>query len=216
MQPFFLKIPCTRNPAYYCQEMNTNALHQELLAQIARGHEPALAKMYAVFSSRVFNTALGYLQDTSEAEEVTQDVFVKIFQSAARFEGKSAISTWIYRITVNQSLDRLAHRNRQKRFGNMISLFRSESSEPPIDIPHFDHPGVVLEQKEKARTLFKAIESLPEQQKTAFILSFLEELPRQKVAEIMQVSLKAVESLLQRGKGNLRLRLEDFYEGRRF
>ena len=98
----------------------------------------------------------------------------------------------------------------------MISLFRSESSEPPIDIPHFDHPGVVLEQKEKARTLFKAIESLPEQQKTAFILSFLEELPRQKVAEIMQVSLKAVESLLQRGKGNLRLRLEDFYEGRRF
>ncbi len=72
----------------------------------------------------------------------------------------------------------------------------------------FDHPGVILENKEKAKYLFKAIESLPATQKTAFILSFIEELPRQEVADIMQTSLKAVESLLQRAKKNLRLRLE--------
>lgn len=195
--------------------MNTNELHQKLLAEIARGHEPALAKLYAIFSKRVFNTALGYLQNTAEAEEVTQDVFVKIYQSAARFEGKSAVATWIYRIAINQSIDRIAHRNRQKRFGVVVRFFRGHSPELQIDLPHFDHPGVVLEQKENARILFKAIESLPEQQKAAFILSFVEELPRQEAADVMQVSLKAVESLLQRAKANLRSRLDDFYEHQR-
>jgi len=195
--------------------MDTNALHLEWLAQIAAGKDTALAALYNAFGARVFNTALGYLQNAGEAEEVTQDVFVKIYQSASRFEGKSAVSTWIYRIAINQSLDRLAHRNRQKRFGMMVRFFKGDSVEPQNDLPHFDHPGIQLEQKENARILFKAIESLPEQQKTAFILSFVEELPRQEVADVMQVSLKAVESLLQRAKANLRTRLDDFYEDRR-
>jgi RNA polymerase sigma factor (sigma-70 family) len=193
--------------------MQTPGIHQEMLGRIAEGSEPALAELYAAFKNRVFNTALSYLQNTAEAEEVTQDVFVTIFQSAARFEGNCSVSTWIYRITVNRSLDRLKHRNRQKRSGLMVSLFGNDSAASSLDLPHFDHPGVVLEQKENARILFQAIRSLPEQQKTAFILSYVEELPRQEVAGIMNVSLKAVESLLQRAKANLRNRLDEFFPG---
>jgi RNA polymerase sigma-70 factor (ECF subfamily) len=195
--------------------MNPFDIHLELLHQIAQGSEPALADLYALFSSRVYNTALSYLQNAAEAEEVTQDVFVKIYQSAATFQGKSSVSTWIYRIAVNQSLDRINYRKRQKRFGFMVQLFGEDSAEPQLDIPHFDHPGVLLEHKENARILFQAIESLPEQQKTAFILSFIEELPRQEVADVLQLSLKAVESLLQRAKANLRKQLDNFYPGRR-
>lgn len=190
-------------------------LHRELLAKIAQGSEPALEELYTLFKSRVYNTALSYLQNAEEAEEVTQDVFVKIFRSATWFEGKSSVSTWIYRITVNQSLDRLNHRKRQKRFGLLVDLFGKNPAEPATDLPHFDHPGVVLEQKENARILFQAIESLPDQQKTAFILSFIEDLPRQEVADVMQISLKAVESLLQRAKTNLRKRLDNFFPDRR-
>lgn len=195
--------------------MDKSGRHCELLVEIARGSEGALAELYGEFKNRVYNTALGYLQNTGEAEEVTQDVFVKIFQSAARFEGKSTVSTWIYRIAVNQSLDRLSHRKRQKRFGIMVSMFRSNSQAPAMDFPHFEHPGVLLEQKDNARILFQVIQSLPEQQKTAFILSFIEALPRQEVADVMQLSLKALESLLQRAKANLRERLDDFYPDRR-
>lgn len=187
----------------------------QLLTQIARGEEPALAVLYNLFKNQVYNTALSYVQNEAEAEEITQDVFVKIFQSAGRFEGKSSVSTWIYRITVNQSLDRLSHRQRQKRFGFMVQLFQGNSNEPGVQLPVFDHPGVLLERKEHARLLFQAIESLPDQQKTAFILSFIEELPRQEVAAVMELSLKAVESLLQRAKANLRIRLEEFYPNRR-
>lgn len=190
--------------------------HLELLALMARGSEAALAELYAFFKNRVYNTALSFLQDTADAEEVTQDVFVKIHQSAARFEGKSSVSTWVYRITVNQSLSRLSFRNRQKRFGWIVRFAQEGGPQQQTpDIPHFDHPGVLLEQKENARMLFKAIKSLPEQQKTAFILSFIEELPRQEVATVMDISLKAVESLLQRAKVNLRKKLEEFFPDRR-
>lgn len=189
--------------------------HSTLLQQIAQGSEPALAELFRLFKARVYNTALGYLRDPAEAEEVTQDVFVKIYHGAARFEGKSSVSSWIYRIAINQSLDRLSHRKRQKRFGFMVDLFKKDSAEPAHELPIFDHPGVLLEKKEQARVLFQVIESLPEQQKTAFILSFLEDLPRQEVADVMSITLNAVESLLQRAKANLRLRLDDFFPDRR-
>lgn len=83
------------------------------------------------------------------------------------------------------------------------------------DVPDFEHPGVLMENKENTKALFKAIHTLPNQQKTAFILSFVEELPRQEVADVMEVSLKAVESLLQRAKKNMRPELEKLYPHRR-
>lgn len=195
--------------------MESDQQHVAWLKKTAGGDEQSMAALYAAFSARVYNTALGYLQNAADAEEVTQDVFLKIFRSADRFEGKSTVSTWVYRITINHSLDRVAYRNRQKRFGKIVRLFGGETNEAPMDLPHFDHPGVVLEQKENARILFSAVESLPVQQKTAFMLSYLENLPRQEVADIMQLSLKAVESLLQRAKVNLRDRLDKFYPDRR-
>lgn len=78
------------------------------------------------------------------------------------------------------------------------------------------HPGVLLENKEKSKYLFKAIDSLDEKQRTAFILSYIESLPRQEVADIMDTTLKSVESLLQRAKANLRKKIAAIYpEGNR-
>lgn len=191
--------------------METSDPHLECLARIGGGSEAALSDLYAAFKARVYNTVLGMLQNEADAEEVTQDVFVKIYQSAARFEGKSSVATWIYRIAVNHALSKLSHRKRQKRFAWIVRLSGADSTEPALDLPFFEHPGIILEKKENARILFKAIESLPEQQQTAFVLSFVEALPRQEVADIMEISLKAVESLLQRAKANLRARLDHFY-----
>ncbi|MEM6804843.1 MAG: RNA polymerase sigma factor, partial [Bacteroidota bacterium] len=158
----------------------------------------------------VYNICLGYTQHIEDAEEVMQDVFVEVFNSIDRFEGKSSISTWIYRISVNKSLDFLRYKKRKKRFAQIQRLWGGEKEEA-LDLPDFVHPGVLVENQEKAQTLFQAINSLAENQKTAFILSFVEELPRKEVAEIMNIKLKACESLLQRAKANLRKKLENFY-----
>jgi RNA polymerase sigma-70 factor (ECF subfamily) len=153
------------------------------------------------------------VQDVSDAEEVTQDVFIEVFRSASKFRNKSSISTWVYQITVRKSLDMLKYKSRAKRNGKVLSIFGSNSSE--IDAPDFDHPGILVENQESARALFSVIYQLPDKQKTAFILSYIEELPQKEVAEIMQLKLKAVESLLQRAKQNIKEKVKKVYPERR-
>ncbi len=147
-----------------------------------------------------------YLQNEAEADEITQDVFLKVFDKIETFNQEAKLSTWIYRITVNTALNRI---KKNKRWS-----FVRWKEEEDIQID-FDHPQVLAEKKEAAGLIFNAMQSLPESQKTAFILSFIEELPRQEVADIMETSLKAVESLLQRAKKNLRqiINLADDSEG---
>lgn len=174
----------------------------------------SFSELVDTHKTRVFNTAISFVQNTEDAEDLTQEVFIEVHRSLSNFQAQSSVSTWIYRITVNKSLDFLRKKKRQKRFGFMSSLFHEESGEIKHDHAHFDHPGILLENKEKARYLFSAIESLPENQKTAFILFNIEDLSQKEIAEIMDTSPKAVESLIQRAKQGLRLKLENLYRKR--
>ncbi|MCP9236280.1 RNA polymerase sigma factor [Lewinella sp. JB7] len=176
----------------------------ELMAGVARGDTLALRSLYARYGDRVYNTALSYLQIAADAEEVTQDVFTKVWRKAAGFRAESQVATWIYRITTNTALTALDRRKRRNIFGMLQAH----------DPPDFHHPAARLEERETNRALFAAIYRLPDRQKTAFILSYVEELPRNQVAEIMKLSLKAVESLLMRGKKGLRINLEHAYPDR--
>lgn len=155
------------------------------------------------------------VQDHGMAEDITQEVFVTIYKSILSFNERSTLSTWIYRITVNKCLDHLRARKRQQSRGFLSMLFSRETGEPIHDNPVFEHPGIVAERREKSRYLFESIETLPENQKTVFILAHIEELPQKEIAEIMNMSLKAVESLLQRAKGNLRKKLTHIYDRRK-
>lgn len=181
---------------------------KELIEKIKAGDENAFRLFYEKFQSRVYNTALSYLQNSNDAEDITQEVFIEVHRSAHLFKGESSLSTWVYRITINKCNDLARHRKRKKRFAFLTSLFDKDTDELKHDAPHFDHPGVLLENKEEAKTLFAHIENLPENQKTAFLLSQVEELPQKEIAETMNLSQKAVESLIQRAKANLRNAIE--------
>lgn len=148
----------------------------------------------------VFNLALNYGQNYEDAQEITQDVFVSVHKSLDKFRHEANVSTWLYRITINRCLDVIKSRKRKKRFGFIISLFDSSENE---HIPHFNHPGILLEHKETLTTLFQYINQLPDNQKTAILLSKTEQKSHAEVAEIMGISPKAAESLLQRAKTNL-------------
>ncbi len=152
--------------------------------------------------------ALQYVQNQEDAQEITQDVFFAIHYSMRDFKEKSSVSTWIYRITINKSLDFLKAKKRKKRFAFLTSLFYRDSTEIKYDSATFDHPGVQLEQKEAIAAIFKYINELPDAQKTALILTKIEQKPQAEVAEIMELSLKAVEGLLQRAKNNLEKKLK--------
>lgn len=164
-------------------------------------------ELYTEYSKLVYNLSLHYVQNTEDAEEITQDVFVAIHQSLHKFQGKAKLSTWIYRITINKSLDFIKAKKSQKRFAFFTSLFNADEQEIAHSSHNFDHPGVLLEQKESLQKLFDIINELPANQKTALILSKLEQKNQKEIAEIMEISSKAVESLIQRAKTNLAKKL---------
>jgi RNA polymerase sigma-70 factor (ECF subfamily) len=167
-------------------------------------------EFYAQYKTLVYNVALNYVQNIEDAEEITQDVFVQLFQSIATFKQQSSLKTWIYRITINKSLDFLKHKKSQKRF--FIFGKRSENEFEIQNISNFEHPGVLLENKEKSKLLFGLINQLNENQKTAFILSKIDGLSNPEIAVIMQLTVSSVESLLFRAKENLKKKLGNKFD----
>lgn len=166
-------------------------------------------ELYNTHKNLVFNLALQYVQNTEDAEDITQDVFVTVHQSLQNFKHESSLSTWLYRITINKSLDFIKAKKRKKRFGFIVSFFNKDNEELTYDFPHFNHPGVQLENKEALKNLFKHINALPENQKTALLLHKVEQKNQIEVAEIMEISPKAVESLIQRAKTNLLKKMKE-------
>jgi RNA polymerase sigma-70 factor (ECF subfamily) len=103
-------------------------------------------------------------------------------------------------------LDFIKAKKRLKRMSDMISIFNSKNELIHFG-KNFEHPGILLENKEKSILLFKAIELLPKHQKTVFILSKVEGLNNKEIAEILEKSISAVENLIHRAKDNLKISL---------
>jgi RNA polymerase sigma-70 factor (ECF subfamily) len=173
-------------------------------------NETQFKAVYDAFKLLVYNLALNYVQHTEDAQDITQEVFVKIYRNYQKHDPATAsLKTWIYQITINHCLDFIRSKKSKKRFGFISSLFNSESNEPVVDTAHFDHPGIAAEDKEELQQLLMLINELPENQKTALILVKIEDRSQKEVAEIMNTSVKAVESLLQRAKQTLQKKLND-------
>lgn len=179
----------------------------ELIQGLRNGDETAFKYLVDTYQDRVFNTAIGIVQNAEDAEDVAQEVFIQVYRSIHSFKGEAKLSTWLYRIATTRALDQLRSRKSKKRFGFMQRLF-GEENEPLHEIPDFNHPGVALDRKENAAKLFRAIAQLPGNQKTAFTLHKLEDLSYLEISEVMQTSVPAVESLMHRAKQNLRKILE--------
>jgi RNA polymerase sigma factor (sigma-70 family) len=172
---------------------------EELISQIARGNRQAFNDLYVRYRPKVFSTAFHYLQHTHDAEELTQDVFVELFRSAGKYNAKATPGTWIFRITVNKCLDKLRYRKAKKRFAFISYFFQSDEHG---DVP--DAEGRQPFSDDENTMLHKAIDRLPEKQKTALILTQIEELSIKETAAIMDTTPKAVESLTHRAKANLK------------
>ncbi len=179
----------------------------ELIQGLKNGDELAFKELVETHKDRIYNTALGIVQNSEDAEDVAQEVFIQVYRAIHNFKGESKLSTWLYRIATTRSLDLLRSRKSKKRFGALTRLF-GEGNEPDFEVPDFNHPGVALDQKENAARLFKAVAQLPDNQKTAFTLHKMEDLSYQEVSEVMGTSVAAVESLMHRAKQNLRKILE--------
>jgi RNA polymerase sigma-70 factor (ECF subfamily) len=159
----------------------------------------------------VINTCYRFVFNREDAEDLAQEVFVEVFRSLDRFREEAKMSTWIYRIAVSKSLDHLRRMKRKKRFGSLKRLIGSEDPGEDIAASSSDTPAETYVGQERMKILQDALDTLPDSQKTAFLLSKQEGFSNQEIADILKTSVSAVESLVHRAKKNLHDKLYAYY-----
>lgn len=168
-----------------------------------RANTKSFEQVVEQYHKMVFRTALGFVHQKEDAEDLTQEVFIRAYRSRERFRGDSEISTWLYRITVNLSLSYINTKSRRSlmQIGEdfFYNLLGRGSDDP--------NPHQQLERSEQDHRIASAIDSLPDKQRTAFVLSRIDELPQREVAAIMGTTEGSVEQLLIRARVNLQKKL---------
>jgi RNA polymerase sigma-70 factor, ECF subfamily len=179
----------------------------ELIQNVLNGNQRDFERLVEKHQSTVFRIAIGLLHNKEDAEEIVQDVFIKVYKSLSSFDAKAAFSTWLYRVTVNASLNVLRKKKRQKLWIELSDILQLRSKEKQADT-------LLTEQTDNA-LIYQAMNELPAMQRVAFVLSKYEELPQARVAEIMHLSTGAVEQLIYRAKRNLEQKLEKNFSVRK-
>jgi RNA polymerase sigma-70 factor (ECF subfamily) len=168
---------------------------EALMAKVARGDETA----YRVLTRRHLPAMLGLarriLGNAADAEDVAQEAMLRVWTHAPRWQPLAAFRTWLTRVVVNLCLDR-------KRRAAWVEL---EAAGELVDSA--PSAGEAAEQDERERMLAAAIAELPARQRTAIVLTYSEGMSNAQVADILGTTVSAIETLLVRGKQNLRKRL---------
>jgi RNA polymerase sigma-70 factor (ECF subfamily) len=179
----------------------------EIIRLILKGERQIFRMLVEKHQSMVFRTCMGFLHDKDDADDLTQDIFVRAYQSLQSFKGEASFSTWIYRIAVNASLNRVRKNSGSPIFQRIDSYFQSDKEKEISPLFDTANPESILISQENNKLVQNALDSLPENQRTAIILSKYDELPQKEIAEIMKTTEGAVEALIQRAKSNLRIKL---------
>lgn len=185
---------------------------QQLIEQIRQGDEKAFRHLVENYQQMVVNTCFGMLHDRDDANDIAQEVFIEVFNSIDKFRLDAKISTWLYRIAVNKSLNFIRDNKKRSLFQRIEAVFAGRNYTDSTSGLSSDEPDTNLQEKQKSAIVHKAIDSLPENQRIAFTLNKYEDLSYKEIAEIMALSLSSVESLMHRAKKALQKKLLDCYK----
>lgn len=178
----------------------------ELIAKIRDGNISAFNALVLLYQKMVINTCYRFLLNQEDAEDSAQEVFVEVYQSINTFREDAKLSTWIYRIAVNKSLDEIKKRNRKKR---VRSIGKTLGIESVLSwLAGGESPDKSIHQAESLSEIMQALNTLPDSQRVAFTLSKIDGYTNAEIAEIMDTTIVAVESLVSRAKRKVSAELE--------
>ncbi len=184
----------------------------QLMLEFQKGDKVSFEKLMDKYYKRVMNLVYRFVDDKDIAEDLTQDVFIKVYNNAHLYKPKAKFQTWLYQITKNTCLNELRRRKHPA-----VSLDKTfEVKGNPLKQELADtkslNPGETIDQKEIALVIKEAIASLPENQRMAVTLRRYEQLSYNDIAQTMNCSTASVKSLLSRAKLNLKEKLKGFIQ----
>ena len=192
--------------------MRQQGSERELIGRMQAGDGTAVADLSATYGPRIHQLAFRYLKNWEDAEEVTQDVLMKVHRKIDAFRGDAALSSWIYRITFNTAMSRL----RTSRFSRPLEVQAPESQGENSDRPTAepadwtslaDDRVLRAEMREK---LVQALRLLPEVYRTPVILRDIQGLSTEEASAVLRVKSQTLKSRLHRGRLILREHLAQF------
>ena len=183
----------------------------ELINRLRNKDEEAFRIIFNDNQKKVTNACYRLVNDIDIAEDLTQEVFIKVFSSFEQFRGDSQLSTWIYRIAITKSLDHLRAQKRKKRLAILKYFSGNEEKQIEIEAPEDQRPDALMDNSERMKVLNDVLNTLPENQKIAFSLSKYDEMSSKEIAEVLATTVSAVESLIYRAKNNLEKKLYNYY-----
>lgn len=173
-----------------------------LVERLRAGDERAFEALVLTYQHRVFGVAVRMLGSRAEAEEVAQDVFLRVYRSIGEFRGEARLSTWLYSIAARLCLDRLRTAERRHPRAEPEALLNVPAAGAGADS--------ALEAQERRAALHQAIADLPEERRIVVILRDVEGLSYEEIAEALDIELNTVRSRLHRARAHLKAKLERF------
>ncbi len=184
---------------------------KKLIRKIINKDQKAFKLFVDKYQVMVINICMGFLHNRDEAKDLAQEVFIQAYLSIDKFREDASLSTWLYRITSNKALNHLRSNEKRKNDRSINSLQTDNTYFDVVAGPETNSDYLMIE-AERKRNLHMAIDALPENQKTAFVLSKYEDLSYKEIADVMELSVSSVESLLFRARKGLQKSLTDCYE----
>ena len=183
------------------------------MARIKQGDVEALRDLIEAHQQRIIGTVAKMLGDESDAEDVAQQVFIRVWKSAPRYEPTAKFTTWLYKITRNLVFNELRRRKRH----TTTSLDRPlgpDDDDRPLQTADTSvkAPDTALLDEEMQAAIQKAIDELPETQRMAIILRRYDDISYEEIAEILDLSVPAVKSVLFRARTDLREKLKQYLD----
>lgn len=180
------------------------------MERVKNGDTEAFRLLIETHQLRVIGTVAKMLGDDTDAEDIAQQVFIRIWNSAARYQPTAKFTTWLFKITRNLVFNEL---RRRKRHPAMPLEGRDDEPERQFADPGSPSPAATMLDGELQDAIQKAIDSLPETQRMAVVLRRYEELSYEEIAEVLKLSVPAVKSILFRARADLRERLQKYLNG---
>jgi RNA polymerase sigma-70 factor (ECF subfamily) len=179
----------------------------ELMLGFQAGDLQAFERLFSRHARSIVNFAYRFVRNREVAEELAQEIFLKVHDAAPQYRPEAKFTTWLFRIATNVCLNEI--RRPPFKATHCSLTIGTDDRELPVELEDTERPGpqAVMERRAVAVALKQALERLPEKQRLAFILNKYQDLSYAEVAEVMKISEKAVKSLIHRAKEAMAERL---------
>jgi len=198
----------------FSEPKESKAEEEQLVKSLQAGQMDSFERLANLYQKKIYTLSFNLTRNAMDSEDVTQEVLLTLFKKIHTFQGRSAFSSWVYRITLNATYMKLRSRKKEQSISidELLPSFNGSGFQQERTQDWSENTESLLFDNEVRETIQKAVNSLPDKEKVVFLLRDVEGLPTENVSEILELTIPAVKSRLHRARLFLRKKLASYFD----